>query len=382
MRLAIPLSGTDRGRSGLGAWVHAVLPRLIAALGGPSDDLQVIGTQDELDAYAPYAAGATRIVLPSWAGKPAVSAALHLLAVDRLARARGAEVLLMPSGNRRFAYRPCLPTVTVVHDLAFLQVARKFGWLRDVWVSRVLPAALEAQTQLVAISQSTRRDLSKVLRTPRDVLVVPNGVEAERFADGVELSARVVEVRRRYGLVRPFLIYGARLELPGKNHLRLLDAFASVSQRHGVDLVLAGADWGAEAAVRAAVTRLGLEGRVKLLGFVPRSDLEALVKGATALACVGLYEGFGLPALEALAAGVPPVVSTTGALPEVVGPLGVLCDPHDVSSMTDALDRVLTDEGVQSRARLDGPLHAATFSWDATAAALVRACREAMGASS
>src|SRR5262249_24718766 len=128
---------------------------------------------------------------------------------------------------------------------------------------------------------------------------------------------------------------------PGKNHLHLLRAFAASPARASHVLALAGSDWGALGRIQNEIARLGLEREVRVLGYVPDELVSGLVAGADAVMMVGLYEGFGLPALEALAAGRPVVASRTGALPAVVGDLAALCDPLDERSIADALDRAL-----------------------------------------
>jgi glycosyltransferase involved in cell wall biosynthesis len=170
------------------------------------------------------------------------------------------------------------------------------------------------------------------------------------------------------------LLYPARLEHPGKNHLRLLNAYAASAVRASHQLVLAGADWGAEVLIRAEVTRLGLGERVRLLGYVPDELLPGLYAGAAAVVMVGLCEGFGLPALEGLAAGRPVVAARTGALPEVMADLGVLCHPLDCQDMAAALERAVRDEHLASRVRAAGPAHARQLGWERTCEGLLAVC--------
>ncbi|HVZ71404.1 MAG TPA: glycosyltransferase family 1 protein [Polyangia bacterium] len=376
MKIAFPLAGTDRGRSGLGVWARAVLPRLVRRARAENNGVVVLGTPADLAAYAEVAEGAERVVLPEWSSRAGLSAAVHLAAADRLARRRGADVLLLPAANRRFVWRSTLPTLAVIHDLAALHVPRKFGWLRDVWVRRALPAALRRCTRLVAISQATRDDLRGLVGGETEVTVVPNGVEAERFYRSTATAALGWRARAAFGLERPFLLYAARLEHPGKNHLRLVEAFAASGLGARADLVLAGADWGAQPAIEAAARAHGVEPRVRVLGFVERWQLEGLVAASSAVAMVGLLEGFGLPALEALAAGKPVVASSTGALPEVTGGLAALCDPYDVADLARGLRRMFEDDALVARAAAEGPRWAGAHTWDRTADALYGACRQ------
>jgi glycosyltransferase involved in cell wall biosynthesis len=175
-------------------------------------------------------------------------------------------------------------------------------------------------------------------------------------------------------------LYPARLEHPGKNHLRLLEAFAGSRARRTHRLVFTGADWGAEGKIRETIATLGLDAEVEIAGFVSRDELTRRMAGADAVIAAGLCEGFGLPAAEGLALGRPIAASATGSLPEVVGPFGALFDPLDTASMARALDRVVEDELLRTKCKNEGPAYAARFSWDKTAAAIGDALCEALDA--
>jgi len=176
------------------------------------------------------------------------------------------------------------------------------------------------------------------------------------------------------GLDGPYLLYAARLEHPHKNHLRLLRAYAASAARRTHRLALSGSDWGAGPLVLEERARLGLEDRVRILGFLERDMVPPLFAGADGVIMVGLHEGFGLPALEALACGRPVCASSTGALPEVVGPLGAICDPMDESSIAASLDRLVGDAALRARCAEEGPAWAAARGWERTVAGLIEAC--------
>jgi glycosyltransferase involved in cell wall biosynthesis len=138
-----------------------------------------------------------------------------------------------------------------------------------------------------------------------------------------------------------------------------------------------GPDWGAGHRIQLEIERLNLQDRVKVVGYVADEHVPGLIADATAVIAVGLCEGFGLPALEALAMGRPVVVSNTGALPEVVGELGILCDPYNPSDMATALTRVVGDAAWSERIRQEGPAYARRLSWDRTCDQLLHLCRQA-----
>jgi len=166
---------------------------------------------------------------------------------------------------------------------------------------------------------------------------------------------------------------------PRKNLVRLLRAYRQVAPDTPHALVLAGAEGWNNEELRVELDRPGA-GTIVRTGHVSDEDLDALYRGADAFAYLSLYEGFGLPVVEALARGVPSVVSNTSSLPEVVGDAAILVDPEDVGEIADALARVLTDPDVADDLRRGGRERAAGFTWAATARATLDAYRRATGA--
>lgn len=380
MRIAVALEGTDRGRSGISTFVRAILPRLSARLAAAGGSLVAFGARPDLDAYAAELPLAETVEISRSGGSPGASALWHLLRAGPLAARLGADVLLLPAANRRVTLRSPVPTVAVVHDLAQLRVPGKFDWLRMIYGRNLLPFALGRATSLIAVSEATRKDLCQALACDRGrVRVVQNGVDAARFTPPAANDERVRLARAANQIEGPYLLYPARLEHPGKNHLRLLRAFAASPARRTHRLLLAGADFGAGPALRQEIARLALTERAFVLGYVPDALLPGLVAGADAVVMVGLYEGFGLPALEALAAGRPVVAANAGALPEVTGTLAALCDPLSVASIGAALERALGDAVLRERSLNEGPAWAAARSWEKTAEGLFAACSAARG---
>lgn len=377
LHLAIPVLGTDLGQSGIGHYVRHVLPVIARTLEESGGRITILANRRELEAYSEALSSpviSTHIVpdLP-----PALEAAYHLVQVGRIAKAVGANCLLLLAGNRRLVALSAVPCVAVVHDLAQLEVSGKYDALRMIYVSQVLCKLLGRATRLVAVSNTTRQHMMGVL-SPRNenVHVIHNGIDHARFQ--VEPSPLAPPMPWETVKGMPYVLYSSRLEHPGKNHERLMRAFAASSLREDHRLVFAGKDWGAQAHLEDVASELDLGDRVHFLGYVPDEDLPVWVRNARAVAMVGLCEGFGLPAVEALACGTPLVASRTGALPEVTGGLAELCDPFSVDSIRHALERVVHLDEIRVRTREHGPAWAAQFSWDRTGASLVDVCREAL----
>lgn len=379
MRVAFALGGTDYGRSGIGTYVRSVAPHLIRGLAAMGGSLVAIGDRRELDVYASALVGAEMHEIPSWLAKPAVSAAYYLLGSGLDAGRVNADVHLLPAANRRMAAISRVPSVAVVHDLGQLHVEGKYDALRMAYLKYVVIGALRRADQLIAISQSTAKDLRESMgANGPPITIVPNGVDAARFTPAAKNDTRVQRARQAIGVDGPYVLYSARLEHPGKNHLRLIEAFAASKAAEKHTLVLCGGDWGARLQIEEAIRKHKLNARVRITGYVEEEILPGLFAGADAVVMVGLAEGFGLPALEALAAARPVITATAGALPEVVGELGAMCDPLSVASITSAIDRALTEESYRARVLQEGPRHAALRDWSKTAAGLLDVCKESL----
>lgn len=380
MRIAFYLAGSDLGRSGIGVYVQEVLPRLVVLARSQGDEVVVVGTRADHRAFATADLAVDCGFLPALLDEPGPSALFHLVAAGALASRHRADVALLPAANRRLTAVSRVPTVAVVHDLAQLEVARKYDPLRMAYVKYAVMGALRRADSLVTVSGATRKDLAQALTVdPASIRVVLNGVDTARFHPREATNPAAGRVRRAHGLERPFLLYVSRLEDPGKNHLRLVEAFAASSLAASHDLILVGADWGAAPAITAAALEAGVGDRVRWLGFVDDADLPILVSLAAAVIMVGLREGFGLPALEAIAAGRPVCAANAGALPEVVGPYAALCDPYNVDSIRRALEAAVADEALRAKVAAEGPDWAQARGWGATAQGLYEACVAVVG---
>jgi glycosyltransferase involved in cell wall biosynthesis len=256
------------------------------------------------------------------------------------------------------ARRRC-PAVVTVHDLAFLRYPeiqtadslRHYGQVAHV---------VRHVERVIVDSACTAADVEALLGVAPDrIRVVHLAPTPAPLPDPAQLAA----VRARYALDGPFLLYVGTLE-PRKNLGTLLRAFARLGPAEPARLVLAGARGWLDEPIVAAAARQG--DRVRLLGSVPAADLAALYAAATAFVYPSLYEGFGLPPLEAMACGCPVVVSTAGALPEVAGGAALLTDPGDAERLRAHLRAVLTRPELAQELRARGLARAAGFTWERT----------------
>ena len=263
------------------------------------------------------------------------------------------------------------PVVVTVHDLSFRLYPETFRPAQRLYQSALARWTVRHAQQVIAVSESTRTDVVRHFGVPAErVAVVYNGVD-DAFRP---YPAEVVEAfRREKGLPERFLLCVATLE-PRKNIVRLLEALARVPGAPPL-VVCGGKGWYYDT-IFATIERLGLSGRVHLPGYIPAAELPLWYNAASWFIYPSLYEGFGLPALQALACGTPSIVSRASALPEVVGDAAVLLDPLDVEAMAGTLAHALDDPGLATVLRQKGPAQARRFSWARTAeetAAIYRA---------
>jgi glycosyltransferase involved in cell wall biosynthesis len=256
-------------------------------------------------------------------------------------------------------------SVVTIHDcihLMFPQYLPNRFALRYARTSMAL--ASRRATRVMTVSESSKRDLLRFLQIdPDKIAVIPNAYD-DRFA--VEPREEdVVRVSERYQLHDEFVLYAGNVK-PHKNLERLIDAFDLVRKR-GLDhlkLVLIGDEISKYAALRRAVHQHQLHKHVRFLGYLPEETLAVMYRLAGVFVFPSLYEGFGLPPLEAMASGTPVVTSNVSSLPEVAGDAAVLVDPYEPAAIADGICRVLTDETLRRDLRRKGIARARQFSWE------------------
>lgn len=277
--------------------------------------------------------------------------------------ARDAGVELVHSFANTAPLRGRFRRVTTVHDLIHLVHPEAHFGLKGQGLRVLVAQAVRRSHRVIAVSDSTRRDLIERLHTPPDKIdVVPNGVLPPPDAPPPDSA----QTRERFGLApgRQVLL-AASAKRPHKNLIRLLEAVAAMEDRPL--LVLPGYPTEHEQELRERAAGLGIEDDVRFLGWLGPDELEGLYAVSDAFVMPSLYEGFGLPVLEAMARGVPTACSDRSSLPEVAGDAALLFDPEDVPAITRALESLLHDETTAKRLHEIGPGRAREFSWDRAA---------------
>jgi glycosyltransferase involved in cell wall biosynthesis len=254
--------------------------------------------------------------------------------------------------------------VTTVHDLGFLHFPQSHTRFQNIYLRLTTRWAAWAADRVIAISQATADDLVRYTGVDRRrVVVIPHGV-APVFTP---LAKKTMPWAR-------YMVYVGTLQ-PRKNLARLIEAFARAQTHPDTQLVIAGrAGWLSEPLAEIARAH-GVAERVHLIGFVPDAELPALLAGARAFVFPSLYEGFGMPVLEAMASGAAVLTSTTSALPEVAGEAACLVDPNDVDAIAAGIRRLDGDDAYHGQLVAKGYIQAQRFSWTTCAATTLAVLR-------
>lgn len=285
------------------------------------------------------------------------------------------DLLFVPAHVVPFLKKPAVPVVVTVHDLRTEFLPQHESLLQRVYLSRYLEIVrARLAKQIIAVSESTRRDvIEKLGIDDKKVKVIYEGVDRERFHEGIkEERTKIKKVQEKYKIEGPYLLFVGTIQ-PRKNLVRLMEAFSRYLREKGdeqtkrMELVLAGGiGWNAEQ-IYATPTRLNIQQRVKFIGYVDDDDLPYLYAGAEIFVFPSLYEGFGLPVLEAMAVGTPVITSNVSSLPEVGGEAAYYVDPESVSSIMNGLSRVMTQSELRQKMIDRGYQQVKKFSWEQAA---------------
>ena len=273
---------------------------------------------------------------------------------------------------------PC-PYVMTVHDvLEHMYRARNQSGFRRSLHFFLTHRALKGAARLFAVSKFTKSEVEKLFGIPRErIEVVYNAID-ERFLRGHATDTDRQLLAERYLVNHPFLLYTGRIS-PHKNVVRIIEAFSALKAElekeamfPGLKLIIIGDELSKHPDLRRTVVRSRMQNDVRFLGFVPIEVLRIFYDAAKIFVFPSLYEGFGLPPLEAMAHGTPVVTSNTSSLPEVVGNAAVLVNPENVFEIMRALHRVLIDQALRDKLKERGYQQAKRFSWDASAQQILR----------
>ncbi len=269
------------------------------------------------------------------------------------------------------------PIVVTIHDLSFEHFPQFFTPRERFFFRRTIPHTARRAAKVLTVSEYSRRDIINTYRLPPEkVVVTPNGVGPE-FKPTRDMG-RLQAVRRKYGIERPYLLSVGNLQ-PRKNLARLIKAYSQLREmvedfRH--QLVIVGKRAWLHRNILHEAHRSRYAEDVVFTGYVPEDDLPALYSGATVFLYPSIFEGFGLPVLEAMACGTPVITSNSSSLPEVVGEAGLMVDPYDEDAWVRTILRVVEDRQLWGELAERSVRRAARFSWRRTAELTLAVYRE------
>ena len=280
-------------------------------------------------------------------------------------RREGAELFHAP----HYVLPPLTPcrSVVTIHDCIHLRFPQYLpSTLGYAYARGQMWTATHRAARVITVSEASKRDILHYFHIPESrIEVIYNAID-DRFWQEPPAD-EVARVRERYRLTDPFVLYTGNIK-PHKNLERLIEAFHLLRQNSpnlsNVQLLIIGDEISKYATLRRAVHRHKLHKHVRFFGFVPDQTLAALYRLADVFVFPSLYEGFGLPPLEAMASGTPVITSNVSSLPEVVGDAAIMIDPHDPKAIAEAMHRVLTDPGLRADLRARGLARAREFSWE------------------
>lgn len=263
-------------------------------------------------------------------------------------------------------------TVAVVHDVGFMAFAKAYGFGQRLYLRWSTRRAVKRARKIITISEFSKTEIIKYFKADADKIVVtPLGYDKDIFNHEVGEAQDVLE---KYRIAKPYLLYVGRLETK-KNILNMLKAFISIHKYKKYQLVLAGSIGFGFAEIFEFIKLHNLAGAVRMTGYASEKDLAVLYRQATAFLFPSLYEGFGLPVLEAMACGTPVICSDTTSLPEITGDAAELVPPNNHKAISDKIIQVLADERLRDNLAYKGLQRAGDFSWvkcaQATSKALI-----------
>src|SRR5450432_988633 len=282
---------------------------------------------------------------------------------------------------------PC-PYVITVHDvLEHMYRAHDGSGFRRSLHFQLTRRVLKGAARILAVSKFTKSEIEKLFNIPSGrIEVVYNAID-QRFLHGHATDPDRQLLAERYQITYPFLLYAGRIS-PHKNLVRIIEAFSALKAeltKHDLypdlKLIIIGDELSKHPDLRRTVVRGGVHNDVRFLGFVPIEVLRIFYDAAKVFVFPSLYEGFGLPPLEAMAHGTPVLTSNTSSIPEVVGNAAVMVNPENVFEMMRALQRVLLDQSLRERLRQRGYEQVTKFSWDGSAAKVLAGYEEVVGKS-
>jgi glycosyltransferase involved in cell wall biosynthesis len=367
MRLGIVTFGGDGGKSGISHYIIKLLEQFAEIPDAP--ECEVIVYEDEKTIFVPDSKNMKAVLYGDRWRNPVLNVAWHQFGLPLLCMKHKYDMLFMPAANRRMPYWVPCPTVGTVHDFSSTHVAEKYDPARMFFIKKVTPVLIRKLDMVLTVSENSKKDIAGFCQIPEDqIIVTPNGVDLDIYSPRNKEES-LKQLQSNYPIISPNILYVSRLEHPGKNHVGLIKAFNIFKQNTGLphQLVLAGSKWSRAEEVYKVAAESPYSSDIAFIGFVAGADLPALYCASDLFVFPSLYEGFGMPILEAMGCGIPVACSNVSSMPEVAGNAALLFDPYDERDIALQLERMLTNDDLRSQCISRGLERSRSFGWRETA---------------
>ncbi len=359
----------DRGESGISDYMNNVVLEL-----AKKNEIDVLLLKSDMKKF-PKAKNINLFSVSDNLAKPLINMFWHLFILPFILNFKKYDLAFLPAGNRRlFCYYPIF-TIVTFHDLSQFHIKAKYDKFRMFYIRHIIPFFLQRVHKIIAVSEATKQDIIKFYGIDaQKIAVAYNGFDPKKFNSEPAPESR----KNILASEKNYLLYVSRIEHPGKNHLNLIKAYeqlpASLQEKY--DLVCAGGFKEKSEVVREYAERSKLKNNIKLTGFFPAENITSLYKNASLFVFPSLYEGFGIPLIEAMACKIPVVCSDRGPLPEVAGDAALLFDPENPQSIKEKMQLVLENDALRKELVDKGSERIKKFSWSLHAEKIMRLYRE------
>ncbi len=277
---------------------------------------------------------------------------------------RPPDILFVPAHTMPVIRRPNLKTIVTIHDLGAEFLAEYHQFPQKYYLNWATEYVALHASHIIAVSESTKKDLVKQFKVdPKRITVVYEAVDTNKFSP--RGTKEIEQTKKELGITKKYLLFVGTIQ-PRKNLLRLIEAFSKLENK-SLELVLAGKPGWLFEEIYEAPKKFKVEGRVKFVGYVKDDQLPALYSGAEMFVFPSLYEGFGLPILEAMACGTAVLTSKTSSMPEVSGGNAVLVNPNKINEISSGIESLLKDKLLYRKLSDSGKKWASKFTWEETA---------------
>ncbi len=350
----------DNGKSGIANYIENILKSLSKTV-----QVELIVNADEKKYFENISENITFRVVPLFFKTPLLNIFWHMFILPFSIKKNRYDWLFLPAGNRRLMLFYPIKTLITMLDLSQFNVAKKYDAFRMFYIKYVIPFFLKRADLIFAISQNTANDMIKYYKMRAEEIIVNYiGTDTKEFLEKKESPNPI-------GM--PYILYVARIEHPGKNHLNLIKAYEKLptSLKASYRLAIVGSDWSGAEAVHEYANASADRERIVFSGFVESEALIDYYQHASVFVFPSFYEGFGIPVIEAMASGTPVIASNSSSLPEVGGDAALYFDPNSVEDILNVLAKVLSDTTLQESMRKRGYEQIKRFDMDRHAQKLI-----------